>query len=523
MALKPLNAIIRAIDRWSGPMGRMQKSLDRFGRRAGRVGRGLTRGLSLPIAAVGIAAGKLTADFDDSLSQIVGLVGVNRDVVAGWREDILKLAPAVGKSPGELAKGLFFVASAGLRGQDALDLLTASAQASVAGMGDVDVIAGAASSAMAAFKGENLGAAQAVAILVGAVREGKASAETLAPAIGRVIPLAAEMKIGFDQVAGAIAAMTRLGANAEESVTSLRAIMVTLANPTKKTEKVFKAFGLSATALRQQIREKGLLSVLLTLRDRFGQNERAMGAAFPNVRALVGVLNLVGQNAKVAEEIFASLAGTTEKDLAKAFAAAQTPGQRFRVLFSSIQVAMIRLGDVILPKVVPLVEMLTKRIESLAGWFEKLLPGQQTFLLVSLGLVAVVGPLLVVFGALAAAVAAVGVPVALVISGITALVALITTVVVRWEDFKRSFTELPAGLRKIFAGEVDFGFTQPELAAFGGPIAAGGAAAPIETRNEVRGTIGIHVDAEGRTRVTELEAAGGIELDVDTGMAMAIP
>ena len=54
------------------------------------------------------------AEFETSLQQIVGLVGVSQKGVNQFKKEILALGPAVGKGPGELADALFFITSAGL-------------------------------------------------------------------------------------------------------------------------------------------------------------------------------------------------------------------------------------------------------------------------------------------------------------------------------------------------------------------------------------------------------------------------
>jgi hypothetical protein len=47
-------------------------------------------------------------------------------------------------------------------------------------------------------------------------------------------------------------------------------------------------------AVRRQLDQDGLLAMLMTLRDRFGENDEAMAQVFPNVRALRGLFDLLG-------------------------------------------------------------------------------------------------------------------------------------------------------------------------------------------------------------------------------------
>ena len=78
--------------------------------------------------------------------------------------------------------------------------------------------------------------------------------------------------------------------------------MTALQNPTEGAKKELKNFDLEAGNLRKQLREKGLLSVLKTLTERFGDNEEAAGNVFGNVKAITGVSDLMGKNFNVTEK-----------------------------------------------------------------------------------------------------------------------------------------------------------------------------------------------------------------------------
>ena len=52
--------------------------------------------------------------------------------------------------------------------------------------------------------------------------------------------------------------------------------------------------GLSFTGLRKNLREEGLLSTLEILKTKFEGNDTAAAKVFGNVRALSGVMDLLG-------------------------------------------------------------------------------------------------------------------------------------------------------------------------------------------------------------------------------------
>jgi TP901 family phage tail tape measure protein len=254
-------------------------------------------------------AGRENIAFNATLTRSTTLIGVARDEMQAMGDAALRMAHT-GQGPIELAEALFFVQSAGLRGQAALDVLESSAKAASIGLGETKVVADLVTSAVNAYGIANLSAADAADILIGTVREGKAEAPELAGALGRVLPIASEMGVAFDQVGAAVAAMTRTGTDAATATTQLRAILVSLLNPAQQSEQAMADLGLSSAALRRTIREDGLWQAMMDLRDAAGDNEAALGQLFPNVRALAGFLDLTGANAAENAIVFAHMADT---------------------------------------------------------------------------------------------------------------------------------------------------------------------------------------------------------------------
>ena len=328
--------------------------------------RQLSRGISGPLrevtgivgtglaAAVGsaIGAGQAFGGFETSLQQIVGLVGVAQEEVDAMGESIKNLGPEVGAGPEELADALFFVTSAGLRGSDAMDTVEQSARAAAAGLGDITDVADAATSAMNAYGTDTLSASDATDILVATVREGKVEADSLAASIGRVVPIASELGVSFNEVGAAIAATTRTGLDANEAVTALRALLNQINQPGQAARDTLESVGLSAQGLRTQLREEGLLSVLQTLGTEFEGNADALGTIIPNVRALTGFLSLMGSNSEQVVGVFERMedvSGATDD----AFdAVADTTEFRLNQEFARLRTALVDIGAEAAPAMV---------------------------------------------------------------------------------------------------------------------------------------------------------------------------
>lgn len=387
--------------RMGASVARINKRLETSGAAMKKFGRGMTMYMTAPLALVGGAAFKMHMDFESSMSKIVGLVGVAREQVDAWGKDILKMAPQLAKSPQELADALFFVTSAGLRGAEAMDVLEMSAKASAAGLGETKIVADLVTSAMNAYGTAVLNAEQATDVLVATVREGKAEAAALTASMGMVLPIASNMGVAFHEVGAAVAAMTRTGTKAATASMQLRQILASMLKPTQQAEEALRGMGTSSALLRKTIREDGLLAALMKLKelsDEYG--ETVMSTVFPNIRALSGVLDIMGANLEDNIALFERM-GVTTDSLNKAFeAASETTRFKFDQAIVTAKTSLTILGKTVSEAFLPILKSLAEKLQKLTDWFTSLDDAQRQQVVRIAGLIAVIGPLSMILGVL---------------------------------------------------------------------------------------------------------------------------
>lgn len=359
-------------------------------------GRAMTRFITLPMALAGGAAVNTQKQFEASMTKIIGLVGVSREQVEAWNKEVLKMSSATGRGPGELADALYFVTSAGIRGAEAMEVLEMSAKAAASGLGETKVIADLVTSAMNAYGKENLSAAQATDILVASVREGKAEADELAGAMGMVLPIASEFGVSFDQVGAAFAGMTRTGTNARVAATQLKAILSAMASPSMQSADAMAKYGTSAENFRKTVREDGLIKALLDLKMVTEGQGKAMAGIFPNIRALMGVLDLLGANVNYNVKIFEALTNASGS-LERAFAeVGGTTQQKLNVALATVQATFVKLGEALKPFVVGVLTRVNDYFNNLATSLEYMGEAQRkAFVSLSI-LTAAFGPFMLV-------------------------------------------------------------------------------------------------------------------------------
>ncbi len=386
--------------RMAASMTPFNEQLKKTGDSLKKVGQDLSMYISLPLAGVGIASFMMGKKFEESMSKIIGLVGIAKEQVDIWAKEFIRLAPIVGQSAGDLAEAMFFITSAGLRGSDAMDALVISAKASTAGLGETKVIADLVTSAMNAYGSAVLSAEKAADILTATVREGKAEASELASSMGSVLPIASEMKVSFDQVGAAIAAMTRTGTDSATASTQLRAILSSLIKPTKQAETALESMGSSSAELRKTIREDGLIVALGKLREMTSQNEEAMGQVIPNIRAMSGVLDLVGANAADNIKIFEALTDTTGALNYAYKTATETVQYTYKSAMDASKSATIAFFDIIRDTAIPLLQTYGSFMQSITKVIQSLTDTQKKWVIGLFSVAVAIGPILMGLGVL---------------------------------------------------------------------------------------------------------------------------
>lgn len=319
------------------------------------------------VAARGIASAfRASAEFETSMTKLVTLVGLSRDEVKDLEESVKDLAGETAQSPRQLAESLFFIESAGLRGKEAMDALELSAKAAAIGMGEQKDIADALTSAMNAYGPSVLTAQQATDTMLAAVRAGKMEPRELAGALGQVLPVAAEMGVTFQEVNAVLAALSKTGTPVVQGVNQIRSAMMAFLKPGEKAAKILAQYGLSAAKIREQIRERGLVETLISLRETFRGNEEELAKVIGRVEGFNAVLALTGDHAKdtrdVLEQTNNSL-GLVDEGFKEV---SDTAAHQFNQSMAELEKIGIELASNVLPPIVDLLKEFNAILKSVS-------------------------------------------------------------------------------------------------------------------------------------------------------------
>ncbi len=390
-AIQELRTIDRAAQATTSNIGVSSKNINAS---LMSIGRTLTQFVSLPLGLLEVISTKSFATFEYNLSKVTGLVGIAAQQTQQWGDEILNMSSKVSKGTKDLSNALYFVTTGGIRGAESIEVLDVAARSSAVGLGETALITDMLVSAMNAYGKENLNAAKAGDILLRSVREGKAEADQMAVAMGVVFPIASKLGVSYGEVGAGMAAMTRTGTTAATSAMQLRRILFSLLKPAEQSESALKAMGTSSAELRNNLQNNGLLDTLMEIKnlmDTYGED--MVARVFPNIRALAGVFDILGENLEENKALFKSIA-ESGGDLDAAFENVSNTFQfKMNSALAAGNVMLVRFGESIARILIPFLESLAEKFENVADWFDRLTKGQQNFIVKTALLITTVGPL----------------------------------------------------------------------------------------------------------------------------------
>ncbi len=236
----------------------------------------------MALGAFAVASVKMGADFEDAMSQISTQAGATTKEVERMKKPILELAQASEFGPTELAKGLFRVESAGIRGARAMRILKAATDLADVGHADLEQTTKAY---VAAIKSGIKGTQdfnKAAGLMNAIVGQGSMRMDDLVGAFGTgLLPRAKAVGLSLDQVGAALGVLTEQGMGATQSATRLgMTFSKMVGQPTAEAADALEQLNIKQGAMARMLLEpNGLVKVLELLHDRLQKLPEAQRSA----------------------------------------------------------------------------------------------------------------------------------------------------------------------------------------------------------------------------------------------------
>jgi len=170
-------------------------------------------------------------------------------------------------------------------------------------------------------------------IFFGAVNVGKTTMPELNASLANVIPTAAAFGVEFEQVAAAIATMTKQGTPTAQATTQIRAALVELAKPGTELASVMQKAGVSLESLKSE----GLPATMAKLGEAMEATGKKANQVFSSVEAASAVMLLSGKSASMAAEDMEAVRNSIGSTDAAFAVASEGIGSKTKMMMNEIQ------------------------------------------------------------------------------------------------------------------------------------------------------------------------------------------
>lgn len=235
------------------------------------------------LGALSVAAEK----FAVGMANVNTLLDKSDPSVQQFAASVTSLSTATNKGAYDLSRGLYQALSSGIPATmgagGAMDFLTQASKAASAGLATTEEAVLAGTRIFNTFGASAGTSTQVFDKLFQVVKDGVIEFPDLARGIGEVAGSAKAMGFSFDEMAAAIAVVSKV-MPASETLTATRALMQSLGAPTQEVSRVARELGI--TLGEGAIQAKGLRGVLADIVEKSNGNKETMRKLIPEVNAL---------------------------------------------------------------------------------------------------------------------------------------------------------------------------------------------------------------------------------------------
>jgi TP901 family phage tail tape measure protein len=338
---------------------------DNFGKNM--VGKGKAAAAGAAAAIVGLTVKSVTefASLEKGMNEVFTLMpGISRTAMSKMTDQVRSFGKEFGVLPDETVPALYQAISAGVPAGNVFDFLETAQKAAIAGVTDLTTSVDGISSVVNAYGAEVIDATRASDLMFSAVKLGKTNFEQLSASLFNVIPTAASLGVGFEDVTAALAAMTAQGTPTSVATTQMRQLLVELSKEGSATAATFE--GIAGKSFRDFIASggnvEGALQMMATEASKSGGSISDM---FGSVEAGAAAAQLTSESGAKASSgaltEMASSAGATEKAYSQMD---QGLSRSWDKMKAAAHDTMLELGEELAPTVMGLMDSLMQLAET---------------------------------------------------------------------------------------------------------------------------------------------------------------
>lgn len=362
----------------------------------GGVGKALTKGLTLPLVAIGGASVKTAANFEAGMSKVQAISGASTADMKRLSDMAKHMGATTKFSASESAEALSYMGMAGWKTDQMIAGLPGVMNLAAASGEDLGMVSDIVTDSLTAFgmKAEETG--RFVDVLAATATNSNTNVAMMGETFKYAAPIAGALGYSVEDTALAVGLMANAGIKGSQAGTALRGALTRLSAPTAEVRKGMQMLGLNIKDLQGMTLDQKLQ----TLRHAFAgldesQKVQAASMLFGK-QAMSGMLAII--NASESDYNKLKDAINNSSGAAKSMAQIMENNLKGSVtkLKSALEGAGIAIGEILAPKIKVAVDKITELVSA----FTNLDPSTQR-LIVNIGLiVAAIGPMLMIISKL---------------------------------------------------------------------------------------------------------------------------
>lgn len=367
LELQNLKNELRDLPNWIQLTG---ESMAKWGGAMEEVGTSLTKYVTTPLVAAGTAFIKWSSDFIDGMAKVYTIAEESQKPMSEMRQELIELSNQTGFSLEDLAEAEYQAVSASVATADSVEFLTQATKLARAGFTSTTKSVDILSTIMNSYGKEAYDVAYISDVLLKTQNDGKIVVDQMAEGMGVIVPLAAAYHVGLEDVAAALATMTKQGVPASKSITFIRALFTELEKSSSNVNEIIDTMTGKTFA---QLMDEGasLSSVLQLLYNAVDRDSESFERLFGNVRSSQAVASLLNDDFRTLDKELSNMYGAAGQT-SYALEMLETPSLKAKRAIQQLKNTGMELGTTLINALYPAFIKVVDGIKVFTEWFAQL-------------------------------------------------------------------------------------------------------------------------------------------------------
>ena len=373
-------------------LGASMRKFKSFGANTKKIGRGLTKSLTLPLVAIGASSFKVAADFEQSMLKVKAVSGATGAEFKALEADALRLGSATRFSASEVSGLQLEFAKLGFTSDEITKVTEATLALAQASDSDLATAAEVAGSTLRAFGLDASETQRVTDVMSSSFSSSALDMSLFKDSMKFVAPVAKSAGLSLEETSAMLAALANNGIKGSQAGTALR--------------RIIQELGTGSGTVAEKI--AALNDSGLNLTSSFDEVGRSASSALLVLGNSIGDVGNLTTKFEGAEGAAAGMAATMDSGAIGGIARMK----------SAIEGAQIAIGSALAPTITKIVD----KIAELAQRFTSLDSSTKQMILTIAGIAAVIGPIMVVLPTL---ISAIGTALSLLFTPVGAVIAIV--------------------------------------------------------------------------------------------------